>query len=341
MASPKEGCTCSDPMKEVPGAKPITSTDLGILVKQYATMLINQGVSMPLFIYGAPGIGKTEIINSVGKQLQLPVFTSIASTMEPSDVRGIPFANEQTQTASWFPPREFVRDEEIDRTYGSFERSKNIKPAFPQFANNDYDRPAIYFFDELNLAAPDVRAAFYQLILSGKLGKIDISNSLRIGAGNQKFLVPEIKNSWLGTPLATRFNIYYMVPSLAAWKAGYADKMVGPKGNQKPQINPLIMKFIYDTQTAHPSFTPEQAFYCVNGSINPGECMGKLLATPRGWKKVSDMIDAGLTSLYDFQSALGTTIGTMFGMYYASVSKNIKIEEKEKLNDLLPDRGSE
>ena len=263
--------------------------------------MVKQGnPSIPVFVYGAPGIGKTEIVNAVGKKMGMKVYTFIASTMDPSDVRGIPMPNKQKGYADWFPPKEFVHDENKE--------------------------PAIYFFDELNMATQEVRAAFYQLILSGKLGDIDISNSLRVGAGNQRLLVPEVRGAWLGTPLATRFNIYWMLPDLSSW-LNYAKAM----HNGKPRVNPVILDFITDKKIAAEQGL-SQLFYCVNSVAI--DCMGQLLATPRGWVKLSDMIDHDLTTLSDFQSALGVKIGKIFYTYYLEHVKKLGLGEREERTDL-------
>ncbi len=242
--------------------------------------------NIPLFIYGAPGIGKTEIVNQVGKQLGMKVFTFIASTMDPSDVRGIPVANAQGGYSQWLPPRDFKKDEGR--------------------------APAIFFFDELNLATADVRAAFYQLILSGVLEDIDISNSLRIGAGNNKGLVPELRNAWLGTPLATRFNIYWMLPDLTSWLSYAREKL--PDGMQR--VDPIVVDFIVNPDLRGSPEPAQDVLYCVNPRL---DCIGRNNATPRGWVKVSDMIRHGITDQSDISAAVGTNWGLLFANYYKTL----------------------
>ncbi len=285
------GCECVDPDSEVPnGATSITSTDLSMIVKSYANMMLRGGKAIPLFVYGSPGIGKTDIINAVGHELKLPVYTFIASTMEASDVRGIPFPNTVNKTTEWLPPSEFKRQ----------------------------NKPAIYFFDELNTADMSVRTAFYQLILSGKLGDIDISNSLRIGAGNNKGFVPEIKNLWLGTPLATRFDVYWMIPDYYGW-LDWA---------KTHKINPIILEFLEANHMGSQSKKGSNFFYCVSPSV---ACQGINMATPRGWAKVSDLISYGLDAPVNFQSAVGVIPGKAFYTFYRNTLENRKtnIQERE------------
>lgn len=306
MASQNECNKCYDPESDAPpDTIKVTPPLMQNALRRYAKMALMGEPSIPVFIYGAPGIGKTDIVNQVGKELGMKVYTFIASTMDPSDVRGIPVANTKGGYSEWLPPRDFKEDASRE--------------------------PAIYFFDELNLAPMDTRAAFYQLILSGKLEGIDISNSLRIGAGNNKRLVPELRNSWLGTPLATRFNVYWMIPDLASW-IDYARTVV----NGKPRVDPIVVDFIlnYTSITGSPT---AQVLYCVNPDPN---CIGYNNATPRGWVKISDMIRHGLTTEADFASAIGLHFGRQFKVYYDDTIKkgnNGQMEKPFNLADEIKD----
>lgn len=313
---PNDNCQCVSPQSgDAPtNVLPVTPALMERSIEKYARMVkenyersLRTGNSktyagvdanIPVFIYGAPGIGKTDIVNQVGKKLGMAVYTFIASTMDPSDVRGIPVANQERGYSSWLPPRDFKADAK---------------------------RPAsIYFFDELNLAPADVRAAFYQLILSGKLEDIDISNSLRIGAGNNKGLVPELHNAWLGTPLATRFNTYWMLPDLGSW-VSYA-RQIMPDG--KPRVEPIVVDFITKPQSHGSSESSENILYCVNPNI---ECIGLNNATPRGWVKVSDMIRHGITEQSDFTSAVGMNWGLRFYTYFQDRNKHRNEKEIREL----------
>ena len=122
MANDKtEGCHCISPDTEAPtGAVLVTPGDMHQTLTRYAHAVKNGEPSLPMFIYGAPGIGKTEIVNQVGKEANMKVYTFIASTMDPSDVRGLPYPNVAKEYASWFPPKEFK--------------------------STEVDQPAIYFF---------------------------------------------------------------------------------------------------------------------------------------------------------------------------------------------------
>ena len=45
----------------------------------------------PLFLWGPPGIGKSDIIKQLGKELDAHVIDVRLSLWEPTDIKGIPF----------------------------------------------------------------------------------------------------------------------------------------------------------------------------------------------------------------------------------------------------------
>jgi MoxR-like ATPase len=69
----------------------------------------------------------------------------------------------------------------------------------------------VFFFDELNTATPSVQAAFYRIILEGKLDNIDISKYPRLGAGNRSADLAAVQR--MPTPLVSRFLHMTLEPS--------------------------------------------------------------------------------------------------------------------------------
>ena len=47
----------------------------------------------PVFLWGPPGIGKSEVVAEVAEELKGPVIDLRMAQMEPTDIRGIPFYN--------------------------------------------------------------------------------------------------------------------------------------------------------------------------------------------------------------------------------------------------------
>jgi hypothetical protein len=117
----------------------------------------------PVFMWGAPGLGKSDIIKQLGVELSAPVIDIRLSLWEPTDIKGIPYFNPESHTMEWAPPMELPNQE---------------------FAKQ-HDK-IILFLDEMNSAAPSVQAAAYQLVLNRRVGTYQLpDNVLIVAAGNR------------------------------------------------------------------------------------------------------------------------------------------------------------
>lgn len=125
-----------------------------------AAVAINVGLDadIPVMIWGAPGVGKSETVFQVGAKNKLPIRDVRLSQMDPVDIRGVPsVTNGHT---FW-----------------------NI-PAF--LPDVEKEPEGIMFFDEINQAPHAVQAAAYQLILDRKVGEYTLPAGWRIlCAGNR------------------------------------------------------------------------------------------------------------------------------------------------------------
>lgn len=118
----------------------------------------------PIFIWGPPGIGKSDAIHQLGDELSAHVIDVRLSLWEPTDIKGIPYYNANDNTMSWAPPVELPTEE---------------------FAAQ-FDH-IILFLDEMNSAPPAVQAAAYQLILNRRVGTYKLpDNVLVVAAGNRE-----------------------------------------------------------------------------------------------------------------------------------------------------------
>ena len=121
----------------------------------------------PVFLWGPPGIGKSELVKSIGDSGQLgttKVIDMRLALFEPTDLRGYPVPNVETGTMQWLPPSD-LPTKELSEQYETI----------------------ILFLDELNSAAPSVQAAAYQLILDRKIGQYVLpDNVVVMAAGNRE-----------------------------------------------------------------------------------------------------------------------------------------------------------
>ncbi len=114
----------------------------------------------PVFIWGPPGIGKSDIVKQIGNEQGREVIDVRLSLWEPTDIKGIPYYNSNSSTMTWAPPAELPTDPEST---------------------------AILFLDELNSAAPATQAAAFQLVLNRRVGTYQLPKGVSIvAAGNRE-----------------------------------------------------------------------------------------------------------------------------------------------------------
>ena len=118
----------------------------------------------PIFLWGPPGIGKSDIIKQLGTELDAHVIDVRLSLWEPTDIKGIPYFDSNDGTMRWAPPAELPSED---------------------FAANH--KSIILFMDEMNSAAPAVQAAAYQLVLNRRVGAYTLpDNVVLVAAGNRE-----------------------------------------------------------------------------------------------------------------------------------------------------------
>lgn len=148
----------------------------------------------PLFSWGPPGIGKSDLAQQVTNQYDNSLLIDLRlALLEPTDLRGYPFRNPSTNTMEWSPPTDLP----------SLEEAKNYNLV-------------VLFLDELNSAPPSVQAAAYQLILNRRIGKYKLPDNVRIlAAGNRD--TDRGVTYRMPAPLANRFRHISMVADHEDW----------------------------------------------------------------------------------------------------------------------------
>jgi hypothetical protein len=114
----------------------------------------------PVFLWGPPGIGKSDIVKQIGEDTGREVIDVRLALWEPTDIKGIPYYNADQGKMVWAPPSELP---------------------------TNADSTAIIFLDELNSAPPAVQAAAYQLILNRRVGAYELPKGVDVvAAGNRE-----------------------------------------------------------------------------------------------------------------------------------------------------------
>ena len=70
----------------------------------------------PIFLWGPPGIGKSDLVATMAEELGGACIDLRLGQMEPTDIRGIPFYNKDNGKVDWAPPIE-LPDEEFASQY--------------------------------------------------------------------------------------------------------------------------------------------------------------------------------------------------------------------------------
>jgi len=148
----------------------------------------------PVFLWGPPGIGKSEVVASIAEEKQGLMIDLRLAQMEPTDLRGIPYYNKDTGLMDWAPP--------IDLP------SQETASEYPV---------VVLFLDEMNSAAPSIQAAAYQLILNRRIGKYKLpDNVVVIAAGNRES--DKGVTYRMPAPLANRFLHLEMRVDHPSWE---------------------------------------------------------------------------------------------------------------------------
>ena len=123
--------------------------NLGVSVnqKQLMDVLLNVGTIRPVFIWGAPGIGKSAIVEQFAEAVGLPCVSLLGSQLAPEDIIGVPQIMEGRSV--FCPPRMIAQEE-----------------------------PYCLFLDELNACSQEVQKAFYSLILERRIGEYPLPQTI-------------------------------------------------------------------------------------------------------------------------------------------------------------------
>jgi MoxR-like ATPase len=290
-------------------------------------------VGRPAMIWGPPGIGKSELIAEIGAETNRPVIDMRLLLLEPTDIKGIPYYDPETQTMKWAQPadlpqtiteREIKRAQEVvdaarksaterygeggkkdaslidedDEVFVATEKLQALKLLREQSR-------AILFLDEVNAAPPSVQAAAYQLILNRRVGEYHLPKDVSmVCAGNRDS--DKGVTYRMPSPLANRLVHMEMGPNFEDWQKWaimsrvHAD-VVGFLSHHKQKL------FNFDPKS------PDKAF-----------------ATPRSWVFVSQLITDELPESMNTALVAGTVgdgLATEFAAHRKVAARMPKSED--------------
>ncbi len=148
-------------------------------------ILLNIAPIRPVFIWGAPGIGKSALVEEFAMEVGLDCVSLLGSQLAPEDIIGIPQI--KGDTSEFLPPKMIARKE-----------------------------PYVLFLDELNACSQEVQKAFYSLIYERRVGEYHLpEGSIVIGAGNRAQDSAIVKT--MSSALINRMFHVQLKPDVKKW----------------------------------------------------------------------------------------------------------------------------
>lgn len=235
-------------------------------------------------LWGAPGIGKTAIIHSIVEKRKMLMRVIIGSTMDPTDVAGLPVLRplqDGTSVTSFALPEWFVevRDYALEHPEGS-----------------------VVFIEEITTATPPVQAALLTFIQDRRIGKTVLpDNVLIIVAGNPPSQAAD--GNLLAPPTANRLLHYDYQPSIEDWFEGMTVNWNKPVSEQEKVMRSYVVGFLRERTDI------------INACPEDAEEAGQAWPSMRSWENAARMLGRTTDEAFSkviVHSAVGKDAGDAF-----------------------------
>lgn len=164
------------------------------------------GLTASWMLHGRPGVGKTEVVQTLATRIGARLYDLRLTTIEPQDLRGLPFFDHEARRTVWYRPEDLP----------------------------DGDEPAILFLDELTAAAPSLQPTVYGLLQERRVGRHRLPDSVLIVAAGNRVEDGAIAYD-MGSALSDRLIHMILQADAEDWLRNYAV----PAG-----IHPAVAAFI-------------------------------------------------------------------------------------------------
>ena len=157
-------------------------------------------------LHGRPGIGKTEIVQRLARDTGARLVDLRLTTIEPQDLRGLPYYDHAARRTVWYRPEDLPEDEGL----------------------------AILFLDELTAAAPMLQPAVYGLLQERRVGRHLLPPAtFVVAAGNA------VEDGAIAYEMGTALSDRLIHLSLRAEAGDWLDHYAIPEG-----LHPAVITFI-------------------------------------------------------------------------------------------------
>ncbi|MCD8073771.1 MAG: AAA family ATPase [Lachnospiraceae bacterium] len=222
-----------------------------LLKDEFGDYVIPQIRQRPVLLLGAPGIGKTQIMEQVARECGIGLVSYTITHHTRQSAIGLPFISRQEFDGQEIPVTEYTMSEIVASIY------KKMKTTGL--------REGILFIDEINCVSETLAPAMLQFLQCKTFGSHEIPQGwIIVAAGNP----PEYNKSVREFDVVTmdRVKKIEVEPDYTVWKE-YA---------QKEQIHSAVISYL-DTRPG--------SFYKMETTVD-----GRKFATPRGWEDLSTML---------------------------------------------------
>ncbi len=152
-------------------------------------------------LHGRPGVGKTQVVTELAEHIGGRLFDIRLTTIEPQDLRGLPYYDHDSKKTVWYRPEDLP---------------------------DDPDRPSVLFLDELTAASPNLQPTVYGLLQERRVGRHVLPSSVFIVAAGNTVDDGAIAYE-MGTALSDRLIHLQLNAEAKDWLERYAvDRSIAP-----------------------------------------------------------------------------------------------------------------
>ena len=237
----------------------------------------------PIFLMGAPGIGKTAIMEQIAQELEIGLVSYSMTHHTRQSALGLPFIVKKTYRGEEYQVSEYTMSEIIASVYEQIEM---------------YDlQEGILFLDEINCVSETLAPSMLQFLQYKIFGRHRVPDGwIVVTAGNP----PEYNNTVREFDIVTwdRLKRVDVEPDFDVWKE-YA---------VAHDVHPAVLSYLE---------IRKGDFYLIETTVD-----GKTFVTARGWVDLSDMIklyeklDYPVNEQLIHQYLQNAKIAKSFAVYY-------------------------
>lgn len=222
-----------------------------LLKDEYGEYVIPSIRQRPVLLLGAPGIGKTQIMEQIARECGIGLVSYTITHHTRQSAIGLPFVSKQSYGGREYTVTEYTMSEIVASVYEKMEKTGLAE--------------GILFIDEINCVSETLAPAMLQFLQCKTFGSHAIPQGWIIAAAGNP---PEYNKSVREFDVVTldRVKKIEVEPDFAVWKE-YAVKQ---------QLHPAVISYL-NTRTGN--------FYKMETTVD-----GRTFATPRGWEDLSTML---------------------------------------------------